>query len=435
MPDNRDIEQTTTIWHLAPLRVTCFVISGIFLAISLMADKFGFGQPGSFGIGQLLLALFGFFVLLLGLLGKRIVELYRGAAILLLNTLVLLAVLELMAIVIARSGVIPSYRQEVLASYQGLPYYASQDWTEDYWREAAEAENYRYEPYVVWRHLPFDGQTIHINEEGIRETPGAECGVEAYKVFTLGGSSMWGWGSPDWGTIPAYLQLGLEDRMQKPVCVTNFGEDAFVSTQSLIELTRQLQIGNIPDLVIFYDGVNDVYAVYDSGELGVHSALRDAVERYEENEHPLVKWFKSSRQFQLFERFIRNLTTAKSQSNQINGDGRTEMDTQRLVKMIVQPYLNNYRMVSALAQEYGFEYAFFWQPHLAIGRKELSPEEQLIKARLNTDLVALAKAVYDDIASLAPEYENLWDISNVLDEEDTQIWIDEWGWTLKYLSE
>lgn len=427
MSENNDKDQATSTWRLTPIRVVCLVFGVVIVIIGFLADQFGFGQSGSFGIGQLLMVLIGFFGLLIGLLGKGIVDLYRGIAILLLNTFILLAILELVAIIIARSGIIPSYRQEVLETYKELPYYTSQDWTEDYWREAAEAENYRYEPYVVWRHQPFDGLTIHINGEGIRETPGAECGSEAYKVFIFGGSSMWGWGSPDWGTIPAYLQLGLEDRMQKPVCVINFGEDAFVSTQSLIELMKQLQRGNIPDLVIFYDGVNDVYAAYDSGQLGVHSALRDAVEKYEENENPLVKWFKSSRQFQIFERFVRNITSAGSQKNKIHGDDGTEMDNERLAEMIITPYLSNYKMVGALAQENNFEYGFFWQPHLAAGRKKLSPEEQLIKAQLDSDLATLAKVVYDDVASLAQEYENLWDISNALDEENTQIWIDEWG--------
>jgi hypothetical protein len=37
----------------------------------------------------------------------------------------------------------------------------------------------------------------------------------------------------------------------------NFGESGFVSTQSVIQLMQELQSGNIPHLVIYYDGVND----------------------------------------------------------------------------------------------------------------------------------------------------------------------------------
>jgi hypothetical protein len=67
-------------------------------------------------------------------------------------------------------------------------------------------------------------------------------------------------GAPDWGTIPAYLQEELEERFNGAVCVVNYGEDGFASTQEVILLLIELQRGNVPDAVIFYDGVNDVTA-------------------------------------------------------------------------------------------------------------------------------------------------------------------------------
>ena len=67
-----------------------------------------------------------------------------------------------------------------------------------------------YYPYVGWRRAPFKGTTIEIDQNGIRVTPGADCSAKSFKVFTFGESSMWGTGSPDWGTIPAHLQRGLE---------------------------------------------------------------------------------------------------------------------------------------------------------------------------------------------------------------------------------
>lgn len=39
---------------------------------------------------------------------------------------------------------------------------------------------------------------------------------------------MWGTGSPDWGTIPAFLQSGLQALKGGPVCVVNFGESGWV---------------------------------------------------------------------------------------------------------------------------------------------------------------------------------------------------------------
>jgi hypothetical protein len=78
-----------------------------------------------------------------------------------------------------------------------------------------------------------------------------------------------GHGVTELGTIPAYLQKGLEKVAQGPVCVTNFAESAYVSMQGVIMLLTQLRSGNVPDVVIFYTIVDDTYAAYQSGRAGV----------------------------------------------------------------------------------------------------------------------------------------------------------------------
>ena len=64
---------------------------------------------------------------------------------------------------------------------------------------------------------------------------------------------MWGTGSPTWGTISANLQKGLEKLRPGLVCVMNYAESAYVSTQDIIMLLLQLQSGNVPDVVLFYN--------------------------------------------------------------------------------------------------------------------------------------------------------------------------------------
>lgn len=396
--------------------------------IALLADWFGFGQPGSFGIGQFLLVLVGLLTGLIGLLGKRIVNLYQGVAIILLNTLVLLACLELGAIIISRSGLMPSYQETIWVGYQELPYYATQDWAPVYWREAKLAENYGYKPYVIWRHLPFEGETININQEGLRQTPGANCSADAYKVFVFGGSTMWGWGSPDWETIAAHLQQGLEDLIEGPVCVINFGEDSFVSTQSLIELIRQLQFGNVPDAAIFYDGVNTVYAGHESGRSGVHPGFEKIAAKFEEDEHPLLKWIKASRQYTLIESLVNKLKAVRQDNSlKLLNDEAMEIKTHFLADSLTQVYLTNYKVVRTLSQEFGFEVFFFWQPHLGIDKKPLTIEEQALKSTMDPKLIALTKAVYERIYVSTLEYEHLWYIADVFEGHEEQIWIDAWG--------
>src|SRR5262245_52600368 len=152
-------------WKLA-LSAFLVVIGGGFILIALLADRFGYGDEGSFGVGQFLLASLGLALLLIGLYGKNFLGFYRGAALLFVNTLFLLGFVELGAIVISRT-----FQQAKLSGFQDLPYYAAQDWTKVYWGEEKRAHGYRYKSFVVWGHLPFAGKMLNINREGFRETP------------------------------------------------------------------------------------------------------------------------------------------------------------------------------------------------------------------------------------------------------------------------
>lgn len=412
---------------LKPASIVLIVVGGAIITAALLADKLGYGSPGSLGSGQVLLLLVGLSVVLAGFLGSRVATLYRATALILLNTLVLLGILELGAIVVFRSGVLADYRG-IIKGYPDLPYYAAQDWTSVYWHEATLSEQYQYKPYVIWRHIAFEGETINIDQEGLRLVPGADCSQDAYTVFTFGGSTMLGWGAPDWGTIPAYLQADLEELVDKPVCVLNLAEDGFVSTQSLITLIAQLQSGNVPDMVIFYDGINEILAAYESGEPGVHVTLAKIAAKFERPEHPLLGWLKRSRLYALAERLTRRLGQERLEAPLSSPDPQvTQSELSRLADSVTQVYLNNNKLVAGLAQEYSFKHFFFLQPHFSVSQKPLTEEEQTLKSRIYPTLDSLARTVYANIESAAPDDEHLYSIAHVLDEQDIQIWIDEWG--------
>src|SRR5262249_55880433 len=133
----------------------------------------------------------------------------------------------------------------------------------------------RWEPYVYFRERPLAGQTINISAEGLRATwtapavtgpAGAQ--TRPFKLLLLGGSSLWGFGARDDHTIPSLLARALHDRGEA-VEIRNLAEIGYVSTQELIALVRELQAGYRPDLVLFYDGVNDTTSALLEGEAGV----------------------------------------------------------------------------------------------------------------------------------------------------------------------
>lgn len=403
---------------------------GTMILIALIAHRLGWSTPGGLGRGQLLLCAAGLIAMLVAVLGRRFGRLYKGVAIILLNTLVLFAFLEMVSIIVVRTGRLLFPTTTPMARYAALPYYQAHDWSTEYLREQTlyAGREKRYRPYILWRGGQFEGTTTTVDQHGIRRTPGADCRSEAYKVFAFGGSTMWGWGAPDWGTIPAYLQAGFAALTERPICVMNFGQDAFVSTQSLIELLMQLQAGNRPDLVLFYDGVNEVYAAYQSGQPRLHADFYDISTKFEGDRHLFVEWLKTSRLFSLLTSVVSRLDSQPSTPSLNAMTYRTMgVDAATLANSVIQTYLGNYELVEALAQVYEFEFFFFWQPSIAVGDKSLTSEEQQIQSELDPALVDLYQAIYRRIEQTAPAFRNLYDLADILDSRPEQIWIDTWG--------
>ncbi len=180
-------------------------------------------------------------------------------------------------------------------------------------------------------------------------------------------------------------------------------------------------------MVIFYDGVNDVYSAYQSGQAGVHQNLSQIAAKFEGSEaqqhHPLVEWLEMSSSFSLLKRAAAKIKTKEPEASERTYQ-TMGIDTDSLADSVAQIYLNNYKIVGTLAQEYGFEHFFFWQPVISIGEKQLTTEEQEMRSGVDQARVDLCDAVYRNIELAAPEYENLYHITDVFDEQDAQIWID-----------
>ena len=111
--------------------------------------------------------------------------------------------------------------------------------------------------------------TISINSHGFR---GPEFEVQkpegAYRVFVIGGSSAFGAGTADNATIPAHLErMYRESELPFRVEVINAG---IPGGQSYIEhmLVRDRILGMDPDLLIVYDGYNDIVVSINNPGIG-----------------------------------------------------------------------------------------------------------------------------------------------------------------------
>ncbi len=370
-----------------------------------------------------------------------LLAIYRATAIVVLNTLLALIAAEAIATVLlqaARSPIgrtvragVTGWSGDLPGHYAALPYYAGQPWTAQYWREHNAALKKNYHAYVIWRSPAFEGDLLNIDPGGIRRTPGAACVAGASRIFVFGGSALWGWGAPDWGTIPAYLQRTLQARSARPMCVVNFAENAFVSTQSLIELILRLEAGDVPDAVIFYDGVNDVLAAHQSGRAVLHQNHAEIATRFQRDQHPLLEWASTLRVVTLAGRLV---TWSGARIAGVRVGAASSSDIERIGQEVADTYVNTVSIVRALAASHGFEYDFFWQPHLLVGHKPLADAERAMAdgsldtvLPLDPALRGLFETTYARIATAAGRDEHLHYLGGIFDNEPAQIWIDTWG--------
>ncbi len=270
---------------------------------------------------------------------------------------------------------------------QSIPYYQSQPWTRRFEADqnGIASAKVEYRPYTVWRRPPYASGTVNVDADSLRVVPGSTSEEGVPLIFFFGGSTMWGTNSPDEGTIPALFLRKVRPIIGDRISVRNFGESAWVSTQSVIALINAIQRKEIPDLVIFYEGANDLNWTF-----GNDSPYRHA--GYE----PIAATFSGRGRGQGRHRAVDlggvlralapNIATALDRRRQL-GNGPSDRSPQgidRLANQAMDVYFANLQMVRALAREYGFRCHFFWQPFLIYDRKPLADGESIILDRANS---------------------------------------------------
>jgi hypothetical protein len=160
-----------------------------------------------------------------------------------------------------------------------LPNYRGAAWAQKHFSEYYDLGEAEYMAYYGWRRPPYAGETINLDEHGMRRTYRAENVASERTIAFFGGSTTWGTGADDDRTIPSeFIKLNPE------YVGYNFGETGYVAHQSLNVFLKRYFEGFRPDVVVFYDGVNDVWnkcryemgAYSHSREVKIRTALRES---------------------------------------------------------------------------------------------------------------------------------------------------------------
>ena len=291
----------------------------------------------------------------------------------------------------------------------------------EFWTDHKGAWTTHFEPYFHWRRDEYQGVTTNVNAHGVRKTVRPQGFKSDRKLFMLGGSTMWGTGVEDTHTVPAYLQKYYGDAFE----VINYGESGYTSTQELNYLMYQLAKGNIPDVVVFYDGVNDGYAgVYSPAVPRDPENLRARFsnQKEEADDGFLVKTYKNSN----YGKLVTHLTRKRGKEKFAEWDKNIKPDIYKNATAVLDFYEANIRQASALARDYGFKVYFFWQPHLYSMTRKVNTYEQKIIDRASPILIESQQVLYDLAKARFSnrEDESLFFLGNVFDSVDEAIYID-----------
>lgn len=293
-------------------------------------------------------------------------------------------------------------KQEIEGKKYLPPSYRDKEWVKTLFKEHKEVRG-GYESFVTWASKEYHGKYVNIDSNGRRKTWNPQH-LDATAVDTLyvfGGSTIWGVGARDDYTIPSHISKILNGNGYNFI-VQNYGEKSYTFLQQIIHLILLLREKEIPDYVVFYDGINDIYAAYQSGVAGTShnvSMLREKLSRKEPSliEHLAIDLNGMFRNHCMIYKALERITHSPHQKPKFQeiASGYNEEKLELLAEEVTEHYITSKSLLEHLAKAYNFKYVCFWQPVIFL-EDELIKEETNIDPRLEDQaLRSLFKYSYD----------------------------------------
>ena len=249
---------------------------------------------------------------------------------------------------------------------------------------------------------------------------------------------MGGGGARDEYTIPSFISKILNGGSSGSVSysVWNFGESGHTSVQEIAKLTRLLHNGERPDIVIFYDGVNDVSYSYETGvpmpeggELALKNLFRSRLEQTTtEKVSNLLR--DAGKKYCLTCRIIWNAMRKENPEflspTKIAGQDFDDEKLAALAQGVADGYKNKTLVfLNNLAHSFNFKLAVFWQPTLFTETELLGEENELdrIDAHINDEKAAALYRIVSELLPSDPE-RNFYNITDALRGRTEEYYID-----------
>ena len=267
------------------------------------------------------------------------------------------------------------------------PAFQDSPWRFEYWEDMRHLE-YEYLPYLTVRLE--DTQLRYINYiDGIRRSyQSADAGPEDPVVWFFGGSTMFGEGQRDLHTIPSEVARLAEDA-GRPIHVVNYGAQSYVHWQEMLLLEQELATRPAPDLIVFYDGANEI-STQLSSEGGRPSEHPTAFDLGNDPPPPVPPPFAPTSQSDdtsWTQRWIDHSAAARltrsisglfqsDDAHAASADTSPSAEEHALWDRSIRVYERGRTRSLAIAERYGVPAVYFWQPLRAHLEPE-SPARQL----------------------------------------------------------
>ena len=309
------------------------------------------------------------------------------------------------------------------------PAYGGYPWAQEYWKEEhlrwSANKKVNYLPFLVWGERPWHSKHINVDESSVvnmRRTTNPACDQTQRRVIWMfGGSTLFGMGVPDEATIPSYLSQELNSNSPACMAISNYGVEGYLTNQELILLVELLKKGQRPDLVIFYDGVNDSDAAVSPGIPDAHLEFRSTKSLMEGSVSSKLDFLRNSNSIKLARALVLRLDRGD-----LAGLPPSEISARAVAAL--DNYEANMNVAKMLGQAYKFKVFCFWQPSLAFGRKPLAPfEQQLWDSSPNPSLATpqrVVMAVNEEAARRSTRNADFVLLGHVFDPVKEPIYID-----------
>jgi lysophospholipase L1-like esterase len=319
----------------------------------------------------------------------------------------LLSALNFVAISVIRG--FNSFKPKQYAQAYLLPNYRNVDWAHQHFVEYDNLTHGYYKAFYGWRRPSFHGQTINLDADGLRRTYKSDQVSQTKTIAFFGGSTTWGTGANDDGTIPSFF-----GRANPTYEAINFGETGYIAHQSLNLFMKRYFDGFRPDVVVFYDGVNDVWnkcrRENDAFSTSREQQIRIALREYQETSY--LSMIAPIRD--LAGRVHRTLASRRAGAASIAYDCDQRPDK---AEQVARFLLSDWMIVKSLVEGYGGKFIAILQPQ-AYGSKT-----RLDHLRLDADLGRQYAAVYPLVIDLLEKEfpglkDNFVDLRTALDQDD-----------------